>query len=215
MVGWKSLIHQCIGIIIWTNCFVNGIFHKLLEMFKDLRVPNKILKGLKQQGNFSPIQAMKITCPWKISNQAWFICHDFPGFFFSCQSLAAWLWHHLSSDTNQTMSMDDQDKDILLLELNLCALHPILTVSLMYLWKLLLLPSSYYQCGVLCTEWMIDCMVWKLYVLLITLGFLVYQSCLSLFFTELLFLQISFGFLACLFLDAFLQSFAYIKKKSR
>jgi hypothetical protein len=52
-----------------------------------------------------------------------------------------------------------------------------------------------------------------LYVLLITLGFLVYQSCLSLFFTELLFLQISFGFLACLFLDAFLQSFAYIKKK--
>jgi hypothetical protein len=54
-----------------------------------------------------------------------------------------------------------------------------------------------------------------LYVLLITLGFLVYQSCLSLFFTELLFLQISFGFLACLFLDAFLQSFAYIKKKKQ
>jgi hypothetical protein len=54
-----------------------------------------------------------------------------------------------------------------------------------------------------------------LYVLLITLGFLVYQSCLSLFFTELLFLQISFGFLVCLFLDAFLQSFAYKKKKSR
>jgi multisubunit Na+/H+ antiporter MnhE subunit len=54
-----------------------------------------------------------------------------------------------------------------------------------------------------------------LYVLLITLGFLVYQSCLSLFFTELLFLQISFGFLVCLFLDAFLQSFAYIKKKKK
>jgi hypothetical protein len=50
------------------------------------------------------------------------------------------------------MSMDDQDKDILLLELILGALHPILTVSLMYLWKLLLLPSSYYQCGALCIE---------------------------------------------------------------
>jgi hypothetical protein len=48
-----------------------------------------LFQALKQQGNFSPIQAMKITCPWKISNKAWFICHDFPGFFFSCQSLAA------------------------------------------------------------------------------------------------------------------------------
>lgn len=112
MVGGKSLLHRCVGIIIWTNCFVNGIFHKLLEMFKDLRVPNKILKQLKQQGNFSPIQAMKIARPWKISNEGlglYLQFHDFPR-FFSCQSLAEWLWHHLSSDPNQTMSsMDDQD----------------------------------------------------------------------------------------------------------
>jgi hypothetical protein len=55
-------------------------------------VPNKILKGLKQQGNFSPIQAMKITCPWKISNKGLVCANSCNFMIFLASSLVVSHW---------------------------------------------------------------------------------------------------------------------------